>query len=153
MVHLILVLWSSQEQLITHSLAEEIKSCYKIYTTGSDFPGDEHIAGTCWHIDRSALCRINTSWLEVLQTSLFHGLHWWVPCVSKNRNYEFYTCPSLEFRFNAQHKTPGPCIEETLCLILCVTCMAVHLWLHDDSEVTKSTQNMNAYMLRWKMIC
>ena len=36
------------------------------------------------------------------------------------------------------------CIVENLCMVLYVTCIATPLWRHNDSSVTKSTQNMNA---------
>ena len=36
-----------------------------------------------------------------------------------------------------------PCIVENVCMVLYATCIARHLWRHNDSGVTKSPQNMN----------
>ena len=44
------------------------------------------------------------------------------------------------------------CIAENLCMVLYVTCIATPLWRHNDSGVTKSTQNMNADMFKWEVI-
>ena len=44
------------------------------------------------------------------------------------------------------------CIVENLCMVLKVTCIATPLWRHNNSSVTKSTQNMNANMLKWEII-
>ena len=44
------------------------------------------------------------------------------------------------------------CIVENLCMVLYVTCIATPLWRHNDSGVTKSTQNMNANMFKCEII-
>ena len=44
------------------------------------------------------------------------------------------------------------CIEENLCMVLSVTCIATPLWCHNDSGVTKSTPNMNENMCKWEII-
>ena len=44
------------------------------------------------------------------------------------------------------------CIVENLCMVLLVTCIATPLLRHNDSGVTKSTQNMNANMFKWEII-
>ena len=44
------------------------------------------------------------------------------------------------------------CIVENLCMVLYVTCIATPLWRHNDSSVTKSTQNMNANINKLEII-
>ena len=44
------------------------------------------------------------------------------------------------------------CIVENLCMVLLVTCIATPLWRHNDSGVTKSTQNIIANMFKWEII-
>ena len=44
------------------------------------------------------------------------------------------------------------CIVENLCMVLYVTSIAMPLWRHSDSGVTKSPQDMNANMFKWEII-
>ena len=44
------------------------------------------------------------------------------------------------------------CIVENLCMVMYVTFIATPLWRHNDSSVTKSTQNMNANIDKLEII-
>ena len=44
------------------------------------------------------------------------------------------------------------CIVGNLCIILWVTCIATPLWRHIYSDVTKSTQKMDANMRGWEIL-
>ena len=44
------------------------------------------------------------------------------------------------------------CIVGNVCMVLWVTCITTLLWRRNDSGVTKSTQNMDAYMCEWEIL-
>ena len=44
------------------------------------------------------------------------------------------------------------CIVGNMCIILWVTCIATPLWRHSYSDVTKSTQKMDANMRGWEIL-